>query len=40
MKKKESPFIKVRRNLFNSNELSSLMAEEGATGAEIGRAHV
>lgn len=33
MKKKESPFIKVRRNLFNSNELSSLMAEEGATGA-------
>lgn len=33
MKKKESPFIKVRRNLFNSNEMAQLMAEEGATGA-------
>ena len=31
--KKLSPYVKLRRNLFNSNETAELMAEEGATGA-------
>jgi hypothetical protein len=31
--KKISPYVKLRRNLFNSNETAELMAEEGATGA-------
>jgi hypothetical protein len=32
MKKKGSPFIKVRRNMFNSKELARLMTKEGTTG--------
>lgn len=32
-KTKVSPYIKVRRNLFNSNEMAELMTREGATGA-------